>query len=136
MDDEKEGVETVREAGGQPQDADFMVRVATCAEDIEPILRRGTRLAPMAAIQLARYLQEAATVVWSNRGSQPAWLKQDEAARLIRQGVAEQEVARTFGISFSALGRWVEMSRERRRRRLAAAPDFERQGKAALKDGS
>ena len=132
---EEEGSKAVREAAGLPRDADFMIRVAACSEGIEILLRPGTRLAPMAAIQLARYLQEAATVVWRNRGSQPAWLKQDEAARLIRQGMSEQEVASTFGVSFSTVGRWVEMSRERRDRRLAAGSDFERHGKATLKGG-
>jgi len=133
--EEEEAGGPIRKEAGLPRDADFMVRVAACSEDIEILLRPGARLAPMAAIQLARYLQEAATIVWRNRGSQPAWLKQDEAARLIRQGMAEQEVARTLGISFSTVGHWVQMSRERRRRRLAAGPDFERHGKAALKDG-
>ena len=134
MEVEDEGGEPVRVAAGLPGDADFMVRVAACAEVIEILLRPGKSLAPMAAIQLTRYLQEAATVVWRNRGSQQIWLKEDEAARLIRQGMAEQEVARTFRVGFSTVGRWVKLSRERRRKRLEGIPDFERHGKATLKD--
>lgn len=132
--EEEEATGTGREAAGMPRDADFVVRVMVGAANIDILLRPGASLAPMAAVQLARYLQEATTVAWCNKGSKADWLKQDEAARLVRQGMVEQEVARTFAVSFSTVRRWVELSQERRRKRLEGIPDFERHGKATLKD--